>query len=99
MVLKVYLKILLIVLLYAIWVFDNFILAEDLLVKALRSIKTCILVNKNLWEKLFSSLESPVTFEYIFKGTSVPFFIPDFNLLSCKLDSFTFEVFEIRIWN
>ena len=99
MVLKVYLKILLIVLLYAIWVFDNFILAEDLLVKALWSLKTCILVNKNLWEKLFSSLESPVTFEYIFKGTSVPFFIPDFNLLSCKLDSFTFEVFEIRIWN
>ena len=99
MVLKVYLKTLLIVLLYAIWVFDNFILAEDLLVKALRSLKTCILVNKNLWEKLFSSLESPVTFEYIFKGTSVPFFIPDFNLLSCKLDSFTFEVFEIRIWN
>ena len=28
----------------------------------------------------------------IFQVTSVPFFIPDFNLLICKLDNFTFKV-------
>ena len=43
------------------WVFDNFILAEELLAKALRSLKTCKLVNKNLWGKLFSLLELPTT--------------------------------------
>ena len=47
-----------------------------------------MLVN-NLCGKLFSSLESPTTFDEIFKVTSVPFFIPDFNLLSCELDNFT----------
>ena len=26
-----------------------------------------------------------------FKVTLVPFFIPDFNLLSCELDNFTFK--------
>ena len=45
-----------------------------------------------LSEKLFSSLESPTVFEEIFKITSVPFFIPNFNLLSHELDSFTFKV-------
>ena len=40
------------------WVFDNFILAEELFGKALRSFETCVLVNKNLCGKLFSLLES-----------------------------------------
>ena len=44
------------------WVFDNFILAEELFAKALRNFQTCVLVHKNLCEKLFSSLESPTTF-------------------------------------
>ena len=44
--------------------------------------ETCVLVNNNLLRKLFSSLESPTTFEKIFKVTSVPFFVPDFDLLS-----------------
>ena len=57
------------------WVFDNFILAEVLFVKALQSFETCVLVNNNLCRKLFSSLESPTTFDESFKVTSVPFFI------------------------
>ena len=57
-----------------------------------RSFETCVLVNNNLCRKLFSSLESPTIFDSSYKVTSVPFFIPDFNLLSCELDSFTFKV-------
>ena len=30
------------------WVFDNFILAEELFAKALRGLETCVLVNNNL---------------------------------------------------
>ena len=67
------------------WVFDNFILTDEPFAKSF---------NKNLCGKLFSSLESPITFEEIFKVTSVPFFIPDFNLLSYKLDNFTFKVLD-----
>ena len=53
--------------------FDNFILAEELFPKALRSFETFILVNNNLRAKLFASLESPSSFEEIFKVTSVLF--------------------------
>ena len=74
------------------WDFDNFILAEKPFEKVLKSLKTCLLVNNNLYEKLFSLLESPTTCDESFKVTSVPFFILDFNLLSCKLDNVTFEV-------
>ena len=42
--------------------------------------------------KLFSSFESPTTFDEIFKVTSAPFFIPDFKLLSWELGNFTFKV-------
>ena len=42
--------------------------------------------------KLLSSLESPATFDKIFKVTSAPFFISDFNLLSYELDNFMFKV-------
>ena len=69
------------------WVFDNFILAEGLFAKALRSFENCVLVNSNLCGKLFSSIDSPTTFNEIFKVTSVSFFIPDFNLLNCELDN------------
>ena len=75
------------------WVFDNFILAEELFAKALWSLKTCVLINNNLWGKFHKllewSLELPTTFDEIFKVTSVSLFIPDFNLLKCKLDNFT----------
>ena len=30
-------------------------------------------------------------FDVSFKFTSVPFFIPDFNLLNCELHNFTFK--------
>ena len=71
------------------WVFDNFILIDKLFTKALWSLKTCVLVNNNSYGKLLSSLESPATFDEIFKVTSIPFFIPDFDLLSCELVNFT----------
>ena len=70
----------------------NFILAEELFAKALQNLETCVLVTNNLCRKIFSSLESPTTFDEIFKVTSALFFIPDFNLLSCELDNFTFKV-------
>ena len=65
MVLKVYLKIILIVLFYDI-------LADEPFAKALRNFETCVLVNNSLCGKLFSSLESPTTFDEIFKVLSVP---------------------------
>ena len=37
-------------------VFDNSILVEELFANALRSFETCVLFNKSLCEKLFSSL-------------------------------------------
>ena len=57
------------------WVFDYFTQAEELFAKTLRSFKICVLVNNNLCRKLFSSLESPIIFVEIFKGTSL--FNPD----------------------
>ena len=75
-----------------IWVFDNFALAEELFAKVLRSFENYVLVNNNLWGKLFSLLESPTTFDEILKVTSVPFFIPDFKLFSSELDNFMFKV-------
>ena len=51
------------------WVFDDFILAEQLFAKALRSLETCVLVNNNLWGKLLSSLESSILFDERFKVT------------------------------
>ena len=54
-------------------IFDNFILAEELFPKGLRSFETYVLVNNNLCRKLFSSLESPTTFDESFKVISVPF--------------------------
>ena len=73
------------------WVFGNYLLAEELFAKDLQSFEICVLVNKNLCGKLFSSLESPKVFDGIFKVTSVLFFIPDFVLLSYELNNFTFK--------
>ena len=47
-----------------------------------------MLFKNNLERKLFSSLESPTTFDESFEATSVLFFIPNFNLSSCGLDRF-----------
>ena len=65
---------------------------DEPIAKALQSLKTCVLVNNNLREKLASSLEILFKFDETFRVTSVPFFIPDFHLLSRELDSFTFKV-------
>ena len=75
-------------------VFKNFILTVELFTKTLRIFETCVLVNNSLREKLVSSspiIINIITFDERFKVTRVPLFIPDFNLLSCELDSFTFK--------
>ena len=74
------------------WVFNTFILTDKPFAKALRNFETCVLVNNNLCGKLFSSLESATVFGEILKVASIQFFIPNFNLLICKLDNFTFIV-------
>ena len=73
-------------------VFHNFRLADKPFAKVLQRFETCVLVNKNLRGKLFSSLESPIKFDQNFKVTSATFFTPDFDLLSCKLEYFTLKV-------
>ena len=67
---------------------NNFILAEELFAKALRSFETYKLYvyNNNSCGNLFSLLESPTTFDESFKVILVPFFVPNFSLLSCELD-------------
>ena len=55
------------------WVFDSFILADELFAKSLRSLRTRVLVNNNLCRKLVSSLELPIIINGRLKVTSVPF--------------------------
>ena len=54
-------------------------------------------VDNNLCGKLVSSLELSITFDERFEVTSVPIFIVDFNLLSCRLDNFSFQVLHLVI--
>ena len=63
------------------WIFDDFLLADELFAKVLRSLETHVLINNNLYGKLVSSLESPTTFDERFKVTFVPVFtdISDFT--------------------
>ena len=68
-------------------VFHNYISAEKLFGKALRSFEICVLVKNNLCRKLFLSLEFVTAFE-IFQVTSITFFIPYFNLSSCNVKTF-----------
>ena len=65
------------------WVFDNFILAEELSAKALLCIETCLLHNNNLCG-LVSSLESPTTFDESFKVISVPIYRFQFTNLRVR---------------
>ena len=60
--------------------------------ESLQSLKTCVLINNNLWGNIVSKLELPIAFDERFKVSSVLFFISDFNLLSLELDSFAFKV-------
>ena len=71
---------------------ENFILADEPFAKALRSLETCVSVNNSVCGKLAPSLESPITFDERFKVISVLIFIPDFNLLNCELNNFTFKM-------
>ena len=70
------------------WVFDNFLLADEPFPKALRSHETCVLVNNNWCGKLFSSLESPTTFDENFKGNSVLFFYSWFQFVKLGIRQF-----------
>ena len=63
-------------------------LADEPFAKAMKIFETCVLANNNLWGK---SSESPITFDKCSKVTLVPFFIPDFNLLSCESHDLTFK--------
>ena len=82
--------------------FGKLISVDVWLAKALRVFATFLLVNNNLCGKLASSSGLPIIFDDNLKNTSVPFFIADFNLLSCEFDNFTFkllyfESFYIRL--
>ena len=44
-----------------------------------------------MWKIIFS-IRITTIFDEIFEVSSVQFFIPDFNLLSCKLNNFTLKV-------
>ena len=79
------------------WAFENFILADEPFAKTLRTFETYVSVNKNLYGKLVSPLEFPIKFDERFTVTLVPFFIANFNLLSCKLGHFTFNVLYLVI--
>ena len=70
-------------------VFESFISADGPFAKTLQIFETCVSVNNNFCGKLISLLEFPIKFDERFKVASVPFFIVDFNLLSCELDNFT----------
>ena len=93
-VLKVYLKILLIVLFY---VTEFLIILYQRRNYLQKLYETCVLVNNNLCGSLFSSLESPTTFDERFTLTLVPFFSVDFSLLSSELDNVTFKVLHCVI--
>ena len=73
------------------WVFQSFILTDRPFSRDWQIFETCVLVNNNLWGKLVSSLDSQTAFEERFRVTSVPSSINDYNLLSCKLNNFTFK--------
>ena len=62
-----------------IWDFENFRLADEPFAKTLQIFQTCVSVINNLCGKLVSSLEFSIKFNERFKGTSVPFFIRDYN--------------------
>ena len=57
-------------------------LIVELFAEALRSLKTCVLVNNNLYGKLISLLKSPITFDERFKVTLGLYIFPNFNILS-----------------
>ena len=77
------------------WVFESFTLAEELFAKALPSLETCVLVNNDLWKKLFLSLESRTTFDEKFKVTVVPFLILHTFTVPCEISKTVSLAFSI----
>ena len=73
------------------------LLADEPFAKALRVFEPCVTVINISCRKLALSLEFPLKFYEKFKVALVPFFIPDFGLLSCELDNFTFKVLHLVI--
>ena len=67
-----------------IWAFDNYVLTDELFEKVSRGLRTYVSINNNYVEKFIPLSESLIPFDRRFKVASVPLFIPDFNLLSCK---------------
>ena len=65
---------------------------DELYLKALRSLVTCLLISNYLCGKLVSSLQLPFTLDDKLYVTSVVFFVADFNLLSCESDNFKFTL-------
>ena len=85
--------------------FDNFILANKLYTKSLKSLEACILVNNSLSGELLLSLELQITFNEIFKVTSAPYFFlilifydvsKETLHLNCYTKSFYFDVILIE---
>ena len=72
-------------------VFESLMSVDELLVKALRILETCMFVSNNSCGKLVLSLESPIMLGDNPITTSISFFIADFDLLSCEFDSFVFK--------
>ena len=60
--------------------------------KDLRNFETCLSVNRNLCGKLVLSLKLQIRFYGKFKIAMVPFFIPDFDLISCGRQNFSFTL-------
>ena len=67
-----------------IWAFDNYVLTDELFEKVSRGLRTYVSINNNYVKKFIPLSESLIPFDRRFKVASVPLFIPDFNLLSCK---------------
>ena len=88
MVLNVYLKILMIVLLYAFEFFDNFILAEELFAKALRSFQTSVIIT--IYAKNYSHHQNHLQqFIIMFRSR--------FQFIKLRIRHFYIESFHIDI--
>ena len=82
------------------WVLDNFTSADELLAKVLQSFETCLPIGGKFYGNMVLSLKSTIIFDDRSKVTQVAFFIADFNVLSCELESFAFTLFywAILFW-
>ena len=67
------------------WVFDNFILAEELFAKTLQSLKTCVLVNNNLCGNIVLIIR--------INSNILSKFLQYLFLFQILIDNFTFKVF------